>query len=171
MKSFTLIIFFSLISSSYALTVKEAGELLRPLKMDLMGTLKSKLSEHGSVAALESCHLQAGPITQKYAKKVVGMGRTSHKLRNPKNGPKDWVRPYLDEFVSGKRKEAVLVKLPNGHQGYLEPIGIKPMCLLCHGEKVAPTLDKKIKELYPEDKARGFRSGDFRGLFWLELKP
>lgn len=168
----TFIFLLSLfVTSSFALTEKEAGELLKPLKMDLMGTLKSKLSEHGSVAALESCHLQAGPITEKYAKKIVGMGRTSHKLRNPKNAPKDWVKPYLAEFVSGKRKKPVMVKLPNGNQGYLEPIKVKGMCLICHGKNVSKPLDKKLSKLYPEDQARGFKSGDFRGLFWVEVKP
>lgn len=171
MKKLTLVILFSLLSSSYAFTEKEAGELLKPLKMDLMSTLKSKLSEHGSVAALESCHLQAGPITEKYAKKIVGMGRTSHKLRNPKNAPKDWVKPYLSEFVSGKRKKPVMVKLPNGNQGYLEPIGTKGMCLICHGDKVSKPLEEKLSKLYPKDEARGFKAGDFRGLFWVEVKP
>ncbi len=170
MKIFTLSVLILLVSSSYALTEKDAQELLKPLKMDLMGTLKKKLSAHGSVAALESCHLQAGPITEKYAKKIVGMGRTSHKLRNPENAPQDWVKPYLKEFVSGKRKEPVLVKLPNGNQGYLEPIKVKGMCLICHGSKLSKDLDQKLTKLYPKDQARGFKAGDFRGLFWLEVK-
>jgi hypothetical protein len=166
---FIFLILFSL--PAYSLTEKDAQELLKPLKMDLMGTLKKKLSAHGSVAALESCHLQAGPITEKYAKKIVGMGRTSHKLRNPDNAPQDWVKPYLDEFVSGKRKEPVLVKLPNGNQGYLEPIKVNGMCLICHGEKLSKDLDQKLTEIYPKDQARGFKAGDFRGLFWLVTKP
>lgn len=166
-----LLLTLLLSSTTYALTEKEGAELLKPLKMDLMKTLKSELSAHGPVAALESCYLQAGPITEKYAKKIVGMGRTSHKLRNPKNAPKDWVKPYLDEFVSGKRKEPVLVKLDNGHRGYLEPIKIKGTCLICHGPKLSSDLDKKISKLYPKDEAKGFKVGDFRGLFWLEVKP
>lgn len=169
MKLIIVTLFLSV--STFALTEKEGAELLKPLKMDLMKTLKGQLSAHGPVEALESCHLQAGPITEKYAKKIVGMGRTSHKLRNPKNAPKDWVKPYLSEFVSGKRKEPVLVKLPNGHQGYLEPIKVKGTCVICHGAKVSADLDKKISKLYPKDEAKGFKVGDFRGLFWLEIKP
>ena len=44
-------------------------------------------------------------------------------------------------------------------------------CLACHGP--AEALDEEVRvalaELYPEDRATGFRSGDLRGWFWVEV--
>lgn len=154
---------------SFSFSVEDGKKTLMPFKKELMGTLMSKMKEAGPVAALETCHLKAMPITQKHAAKVVAMGRTSHKIRNPKNAPKQWVKPYLDEFKSGKRKEALTVKLKNGHTGYLEPIYLNAKCLVCHGAKVSKPIEEALKEKYPHDQARGFKPGDFRGLFWLEV--
>jgi hypothetical protein len=52
--------------------------------------------------------------------------------------------------------------------GYVEPIGIKPLCLACHGEALAPDVAARIGELYPKDRATGFTEGDLRGVFWVE---
>ena len=38
-------------------------------------------------------------------------------------------------------------------------------CVTCHGETIAPSIAAKIDELYPADKATGFREGDLRGAF------
>lgn len=156
-------------TQAFSFSVEEGKKTLMPFKKELMGTLMSTMKKSGPVAALETCHLKAMPITQKYASGVVGMGRTSHKIRNPKNAPKTWVKPYLAEFKSGKRKEALTVKLKNGHTGYLEPIYVQAKCLVCHGKNVAKPIAQALKKNYPKDQARGFNVGDFRGLFWLEV--
>jgi len=160
-------IVFSL--QAYSFSVEEGKEALMPFKKELMGTLMSTMKKSGPVAALETCHMKAMPITQKYAQHFIGMGRTSHKIRNPKNKPQAWVKPYLKEFVSGKRKEALTVKLKNGHTGYLEPIYVQAKCLVCHGKRIAKPIAQALEEKYPQDQARGFKVGDFRGLFWLEV--
>jgi hypothetical protein len=61
-----------------------------------------------------------------------------------------------------------VVSLPNDRFGYAEPIFLKPLCLTCHGESLAPDVAARINELYPEDRALGFETGDFRGVFWIE---
>ncbi len=144
-------------------------EVLKPLKKDLMKSLSGKLKKDGPVAALKFCHLKAMPITKKHQNFKGTLGRTSHKLRNPKNAPKDWVKPYLAEFVSGKRKDSLTIKLEDGKHGYLEPIRInQPACLKCHGENISPKVQETLSQLYPKDQATGFKMGDFRGLFWVE---
>ncbi len=44
------------------------------------------------------------------------------------------------------------------------------VCLSCHGETVAPEVEQKLAELYPDDKARGYKEGDIRGAF-VVVKP
>jgi len=36
-------------------------------------------------------------------------------------------------------------------------------CLKCHGEQLDPAVQARIKELYPDDKATGYKTGDLRG--------
>ena len=97
------------------------------------------------------------------------MGRTSHRLRNPANSAPDWVdvalRTYLDENTDRAPR---VVPLPDDREGYVEPIMVKPFCLACHGEILAPDVAAQIKELYPDDEATGFEVDDLRGVFWVE---
>jgi hypothetical protein len=53
--------------------------------------------------------------------------------------------------------------------GYVEPIYVQPLCVTCHGATLAPDLQAKIDELYPNDQATGYAAGDLRGVFWAEL--
>ena len=47
----------------------------------------------------------------------------------------------------------------------MKAIPIGGLCLQCHGTAIAPELAEKLSELYPEDKATGYREGDMRGAF------
>ena len=101
----------------------------------------------------------------------VEVGRTSHKLRNEENAPREWIKPLLKTYATTPSKsEPEVVQLDHGGVGYVEPIFVKPMCLTCHGSDIAPSVASRIDEQYPEDKARHFKVGDFRGLFWVEFK-
>ncbi len=48
---------------------------------------------------------------------------------------------------------------------YLKPITVAAMCLNCHGprESLAPEIRRILDERYPDDRAIGYRAGDFRG--------
>jgi hypothetical protein len=43
------------------------------------------------------------------------------------------------------------------------------LCLVCHGETLAPEIAAQIAAQYPEDQATGFADGDLRGVFWVEF--
>jgi hypothetical protein len=49
---------------------------------------------------------------------------------------------------------------------YVRPIVMAPSCIVCHGERKSLPEDvvKALEEKYPEDKALGYKAGDFRGL-------
>jgi len=169
MKIIFLLSLLGLSIQVFSFTVDEGKKTLMPFKKELMGTLMGTMKKSGPVAAVEVCHLQAIPITKKHGAAVIGMGRTSHKLRNPKNAPRAWVRPYLEQFKLGKKKKALTLRLRDGHTGYLEPIYIQAKCLVCHGENISKSVAAVLKKNYPYDQAKGFKVGDFRGLFWLEV--
>ena len=43
------------------------------------------------------------------------------------------------------------------------------VCLMCHGEHIAPDVHEKIKSLYPKDLATGYERGELRGAFTIKL--
>ena len=58
--------------------------------------------------------------------------------------------------------------------GVLRPIAERPMCAGCHGpiDKISPGVLQVLADRYPTDRAVGFREGEIRGWFWVEMpKP
>ena len=49
----------------------------------------------------------------------------------------------------------------------MKAIPTAALCLSCHGENIPADVDAKLKELYPNDQARGFKEGQLRGAFTL----
>jgi len=149
----------------------ERGEkALSPFKKRLMGALMEGL-EDGPEAAIEVCQIVAPEIAEEVSSAGVELDRTSHKLRNEHNAPRDWMQPLLDGYVETPGKtEPEVVPLKDGGVGYVEPIFVKGMCLACHGSAISPGVVSLIDEYYPRDQARDFQEGDFRGLFWVEFR-
>jgi hypothetical protein len=145
------------------------AELLAPFKHELKTTLTEGLAS-GHVEAIGACRLKAPEIAATHTRDGVRIGRTSHRLRNPVNVAPEWVEPILAAYIteaaaSGPRA----LPLPNGRTGYTEPIFIQAPCLTCHGEAIEPAVATRIEELYPDDRAVGFRLDDLRGAFWVEF--
>jgi hypothetical protein len=140
-----------------------------PFKQRLQAELSSALAAGGPENAVEVCRLRAPQLASEASTPGLRVGRTSHRLRNPANAPPAWVAPLLEEYVAGAAREARVVPLRGGRAGYVEPIPTGPLCLTCHGETLAPPLAAKLRALYPDDRAVGFRAGELRGLFWVEL--
>ena len=150
--------------------IERGGNALSPFKTRLMSELMEGLKD-GPETAIEVCQIVAPEIAEEVSSAGVELGRTSHKLRNKRNAPRDWMQPLLDGYVAAPGKigpEVVLLK--EGGVGYVEPIFVKGMCLACHGSAISPGVVSLIDEYYPRDQARDFKEGDFRGLFWVEFR-
>jgi hypothetical protein len=144
---------------------------VQPFKQQLMGALQAALPA-GADRAIETCRVEAPALAAASGGPGVTVGRTSHRLRNPANAPRPWVAPLLGEFVADPGVAAPrAVALPTGGIGYVEPIVTQPLCLACHGEALAPAVRARLAAQYPADAATGFRTGDFRGVFWVEFAP
>ncbi len=152
--------------------VEQAKAALGPFKKTLKETLL-KAVETSPQSAIEVCSVRAPQLAKEASTDTVTVGRSAMKLRNMTNAPKPWVRQAMAELA--KEKTGVeafrVVTLPDGTVGYAEAIWLAPACLTCHGKNVAPSLEAKLKTMYPHDTARGFEVGDFRGVFWAEVKP
>lgn len=146
---------------------ERGAELLAPFKRELQQALRAGMAE-GPLAAVSACRVRAPEIARGLSREGVAVGRASHRLRNPANAAPDWVAPVLAEYLAEPAKRAPrTLAISPGRTGYVEPIVAQPLCLTCHGESLAPELAQRIAELYPEDRAVGFRVGDLRGVFWV----
>ena len=134
----------------------------------LMSKLAAALEAGGPPAAVEVCQSIA-PAEAAAASKETGVrvGRTSHKLRNPANAPPAWTKP----FVAARAAEQRFAAHEDGRLGVLFPIRLQKRCLACHGpaDALAEGVGEAIAKHYPDDAATGFKQGDLRGWFWVEV--
>ena len=159
--------------------VAEGKQVFMEFGNTLKGHLKGGLKRGGPDKALQVCNLIAPSVAADISKKYgVEVGRTSLKLRNPDNAPDAWEKSVLLKFEERKAagedvsKIAYSEVVSEGGKNYFRmmkaiPTAKKP-CLACHGGKLKPAIAKRIDELYPDDKARGFKEGDIRGAFTLK---
>jgi len=50
---------------------------------------------------------------------------------------------------------------------YMKAILTEPVCTVCHGRQLPPTLQQATAAKYPADAATGFEVGDLRGAVYV----
>lgn len=149
--------------------IESAHQTIGTIRSHFRKSLEAALSKKTPEKALGECKIIAPTLGKK--QENVEVGRTSLRIRNPLNAPREWVKPLLDEFSKTPRAEHQpyrIVQLGPNHYGYVEPLYVEAVCLNCHGADLKPEVKAELKQLYPKDQAVGFKRGDFRGLIWLE---
>lgn len=147
----------------------------------LQEALQQALQNGGPPNGITVCRDKAGQIATELSGQVnMIVGRTSLKLRNPNNAPDNWEMAVLRQFDARLADGEAADKLEffaviDDDQGqktfrYMKAIPTTSQCLNCHGETVDSEVEVKLKELYPDDKARGYKEGELRGAFTL-AKP
>ncbi len=145
-----------------ALKAKDA--LFQRLSSELMAAM----SQGGPSAAIEVCNQKASLIAAEVGREHhVAIGRTSFRLRNPGNQAPQWAGKFVEQRVT----EPQFVQLDNQVTAALLPIHVKAQCLICHGptNQIADDVKQQLAQQYPDDRATGFREGDLRGWFWVEV--
>jgi hypothetical protein len=151
-------------------TVKEFAKTLQ-------GKMQMAMKEGGPLNAIKVCNADApGIATDMSNKKGWDVGRTSLKIRSAANAPDAWETKVLNDFEKQKAEGADPKKLEhyevvteNGKKvfRYMKAIPTGKVCTNCHGDNIDPAVNAKLKELYPNDKATGFKVGDIRGAFTI----
>ena len=142
----------------------------------LKDALQQTIQSGGLVNGIAVCREKASQIAADLGQKQeMLVGRTSLKLRNPANAPDNWELAVLKQFEARKAQGEPVDKLEffaviDDDQGqqtfrYMKAIPTASLCLGCHGANIDPAVDAKLKELYPNDQARGFKEGELRGAF------
>ncbi|TWU47051.1 c-type heme family protein [Rubripirellula reticaptiva] len=134
----------------------------------LSGRLMETMGAQGPVAAISVCQKEAPKIASDVgSEQGLKIGRTGVRLRNPDNAAPAWATALTD----AKTDTAHFVSLTNGHAAALLPIKLQGQCLMCHGptSQISPVIQEQLAKLYPNDQATGFKEGELRGWFWVEL--
>ena len=145
-----------------AIAAKE--ELFKQLSGRLMEVMKSD----GPAAAIEVCSKEASQFASAVSEQQgVKIGRTALKLRNSSNVPPTWA----NSLATADAIDPQFVEIDDHTVGALLPIKLQQKCLNCHGaeETLLPAVKDQLAKHYPNDEATGFKEGDLRGWFWVEV--
>lgn len=173
--------------------VAESRVAAGALASELQQALKTAMSAHGPIGAIDTCRVEAPAIAAAASTDSLTVGRTALKLRNPDNAPDAWERQVLLDFqqqlangADAMQLEAYTVESETveadpaqqaAHSGHKQNIGrwmraipTQPQCLVCHGSTLAPDVAAAVDRDYPDDEARGFRVGELRGAFTVRVE-
>lgn len=161
--------------------VEQSKQIVKEFFGQLKGQLVSTLKSGGPTTAIDVCSKVAPGIAKELSEKYnQRVARTSLKLRNPANAPDAWEKAVLEKFEQRKaageevKQMAFAETVEENGEKYFRfmkaiPTAEKP-CLMCHGSNIKPEVAAKLDEVYPQDKARGFKAGDIRGAFTLKKR-
>lgn len=174
-----LLLYISACTQNIEQQLVASRDVTQQLASKLKSKLKSSLQTGGPIEAVTVCNLDAKNIASEVSKDIGWqVGRTSLKTRNPSNAPDNWEQDMLHYFEQQKQSGADISNLEayeitedeNGKWfRYMKAIPTAEVCLVCHGEALAPPVQEKLLALYPDDKAIGYKVGDIRGAFTVRI--
>lgn len=134
--------------------------------------LQNAMQNGGPITAISVCNQRATSILDSLSElHGAVIERTSLKLRNSSNAPDSLEREILLHYSKQWPKGDLQPLVVNTGQDirFFRPIGIKPMCLTCHGQTQGLLADE-LRRRYPSDSAKGYVEGDFRGMWSVVFK-
>jgi hypothetical protein len=153
-------------------TIARADLMIAAMHDSVLRELADGFAAGGAALAIKSCHIDSLLMAQRIAREGAAAGRTSDRLRNPLNAPKPWAAELVKANAGRQARhvEGFAVDLGDA-VGVLRPISERPICANCHGpaDRLAPAVRKELADRYPADKAVGFKEGEIRGWFWVEI--
>jgi hypothetical protein len=154
--------------------VSRADLVVAAMQDALRRELTQALEAGGPAHAVNACHIDVIGVTQRVGRESgVAAGRTGDRLRNPTNAPRAWAAPIVRSYAGRAARDVDGFAVDLGDAvGVLRPIAHREMCASCHGpaDRLDPAVRTVLADRYPADKATGFREGEIRGWFWVEVK-
>ncbi len=146
------------------------------LQINLGKALQQAISAKGIPGAIAFCNIKALPITDSISKTLnAKIRRVTDKPRNSANQAKEGELFYLEmgkqALANNKEIKPFISEDEKNFMGYY-PIVTNQMCLNCHGaaSDISKEALAKIKSLYPNDKAKDYKTNELRGMFVVEIK-
>jgi hypothetical protein len=178
--------FFALAASAVAAQepawVGDARKVATSIPPKLVAVLTEEMAKGGPEGAITVCK-DVAPQMARAASAETGWAirRVSLRNRNPRAVPDAWERAALEDFdrraAAGEapatlEKAEIVVEDGKQQYRYMRALPVQSLCLNCHGtaEQLTPAVRQKLKELYPDDQATGYKPGDIRGAMTIR-KP
>jgi len=159
---------------------QEAKQRIKAFGKQLKTTLKAAISVDGINGGVQACKLAVPAINLQHKTDNWQVARTSLKVRNKANVADSWELKQLQLFEQKKVQgvniktlsASTIVTHKNGAKEFrfIKAIPTQQLCLKCHGKNINTETLSLINELYPNDKATGFKLGDIRGAFSVSKK-
>jgi hypothetical protein len=153
---------------------KQAMALANEFVGLLKPQLKQALAEGGPAKAIGVCADIAPGIADSLSDQSGWtVKRVSLKSRNASRAvPDSWEETVLREFdrrqAAGENPADIrLGEVVGGQYRYMQAQVVEPVCLVCHGQGLAPEVTKTLREYYPDDWATGYSLGEVRGAISL----
>jgi hypothetical protein len=159
--------------------VAQASAVAAAVPPNLLAVLQAEIARGGAENAVEACRVTA-PQMARTASQQSGWSirRVSLRNRNPKAVPDAWERAALEDFdrrAAARESPATLQRAEtvqeNGQsvQRYIRALPTMELCTQCHGtaDQLKPAVVERLKALYPDDRATGYRVGELRGAITL----
>ena len=153
-----------------------ARQATAELIKQLGGALKKEMGSGGPGAAISVCRDLAPQISGTISRdNGWRMTRVGTRVRNPLLGmPDAWESEILSEFekrAAGGEPYPDMMTSEVVEEGgaryyrFMKAIAVKPVCLICHGDKEAIPAEVKARLAaeYPMDRATGYKDGELRG--------
>lgn len=155
-------------------SVTELGErAAESLMTSLGGQLKAALEAGGPVDAMRICREAAGPLTSAADASFQegSVRRTALRVRNPGNAPDELDRKILVKLAAADDPPPAQIEWTLEIARFYKPLVTQEICLNCHGdpETFSPELGGALADLYPDDRATGYRTGDLRGVIRVDI--
>lgn len=160
---------------------EEARAIIEQFAKRLHGELQQALENGGAVSAIEVCRERAPAIAAELSANGWSIKRVSLEPLNPRNAADNLERHALRDFVvkkaNGWKAEQLayykihLLQINDravSEFRYIKAIPARTMCLTCHGKSIAPDVQEKFAELYPQYQARGYQLDDILGAYSLQ---
>ena len=153
--------------------IARADLVIVGMQDSVLRELNEALSRGGPGTAIAFCHLDATVVVQRLGRtEGIAAGRTSDRLRNPSNVPRPWAAPLVQANAGKQARSVEGFAVDLGDKvGVLRPIAERALCAGCHGpaEALSPAVRSVLADRYPVDRAVGFKEGEIRGWFWVEM--
>ncbi len=141
----------------------------------LLAMVQEEIDKGGFHGAISACSEKA-PKMAAAASQNTGWAirRVSLKNRNPKAVPDAWEKAVLEDFdrraaagenPAGIEKAEIVADGDKKVLRYMKALPVQPVCTSCHGtpDKLTADVMARLKEVYPNDLATGYREGQIRG--------
>ena len=153
---------------------QQARGLVQQFATELKPRLKEALAAGGPTHAIEVCASEAPRIADALSEQSGwAVRRVSLRARNASRAtPDDWERGILEQFDQRQAAGETAADLrasatSGGSYRYMQAQGVEGVCLVCHGESLAPAIAETLEQYYPDDAATGYSMGQVRGAISL----